>query len=211
MIWQFLLASVALTLLPGPDILFVLTQSLTRGARAAFSVALGLCSGLVFHTAAVACGVAVLLAGSPVLFTILKYGGAAYLLWLGFKAVRGALRPVAVVAEVPKDERTSAAANASFWGFYRQGVTMNLLNPKVALFFLSFLPGFVDPGASSPVWYVVMLGAIFAVQGLVVFGCVSLFGGYLGWRFRIERYTNSMPFAVMTALLYLAIAVMIVL
>lgn len=207
MIWQFVLASVALTLLPGPDILFVLTQSLTRGARAAFSVALGLCSGLVFHTAAVAFGVAILLAESPVLFRVLKYCGAAYLLYLGVRAV---------LASRKKPERTDDPAECgalpvkSQWALYRQGITMNLLNPKVLLFFLSFLPGFVDPEADSPTLYIVMLGAIFAIQALAVFSTVSLLGGWIGARMRIDRYMNSTGFAVVSAVLYAAIAVLII-
>lgn len=208
MIWQFVLASVALTLLPGPDILFVLTQSLTRGARAAFAVALGLCSGLVFHTAAVAFGVAILLAESPVLFRGLQYCGAAYLLYLGVRAV---------LASRNKSARTDEPAECgalpvkSRWALYRQGITMNLLNPKVLLFFLSFLPGFVDPGTDSPTLYIVMLGAIFAIQALVVFSAVSLLGDWIGARMRIGRYMNSTGFAVVSAVLYAAIAVLIIL
>lgn len=220
MIWQFLLASVALTLLPGPDILFVLTQSIGRGARAAFSVALGLCSGLIFHTTAVACGVAVLVAGSPVLFTILKYCGAAYLVWLGIKAILGSFRSVADEA-VPDESDASTRQDKlvgrrlpqvnSFGNLYRQGITMNLLNPKVILFFLSFLPGFVPADSPSPTWNIVGLGALFAAQAIVVFGCVSILGGWLSRRLRIERYAQSTGFAVVAAVLYLAIAVMIVL
>lgn len=207
MIWQFVLASVALTLLPGPDILFVLTQSLARGSRAAFSVALGLCSGLVFHTAAVAFGVAILLAESPVLFRVLKYCGAAYLLYLGVRAV---------LASRKKPARTEDSTEygvlpvKSQWALYRQGITMNLLNPKVLLFFLSFLPGFVDPGTDSPTLYIVLLGAIFAIQALVVFSSVSLLGGWIGTRMRIDRYMNSMGFAIVSAVLYVAIALLII-
>lgn len=207
MIWQFVLASVALTLLPGPDILFVLTQSLTRGARAAWSVSLGLCSGLVFHTAAVAGGVALLLAESPVLFRVLKYCGAAYLLYLGVRAVLAA-RKKSVQEANPAECGGLPARNQ--WALYRQGITMNLLNPKVLLFFLSFLPGFVDPAADSPTLYVVLLGAIFAIQALVVFSAVSLLGGWIGTRMRIDRYMNSTGFAVLSAVLYAAIAVLII-
>lgn len=207
MIWQFVLASIALTLLPGPDILFVLTQSLAQGTRAAFCVALGLCSGLVFHTAAVAFGVAILLAESPALFRLLKYCGAAYLLYLGVRAVLAARKKPA-----QKDDASECGTlpATTQWALYRQGITMNLLNPKVLLFFLSFLPGFVDPAADSPTLYIVMLGAIFAIQALAVFSAVALLGGWIGTRMRIERYMNSTGFAVVSAVLYAAIAVLII-
>lgn len=205
MIWQFILASVALTLLPGPDILFVLTQSLTRSTRAAFSVALGLCSGLIFHTAAVAAGVAVLLAESPVLFDVLKYCGAAYLIYLGVRSVMAARR-----SGNTGGAETQALPAKNYWSLFRQGITMNLLNPKVLLFFLSFLPGFVDRNSNSPTLYIVMLGAVFALQALVVFTAVALFGGWIGARIRIDRFMSSPGFAVMSAALYVAIAVLII-
>lgn len=208
MLGQFIAASVLLTVLPGPDILFVLTQSLTRGWRPAWVVAWGLCSGLVFHTAAVALGVGVLVVRSPGWFAGLKYAGAAYLLWLGFRAIREAWRRRGQTAADEAERRPAAERN--YRELYGQGLTMNLLNPKVLLFFLSFLPGFVDPEADSPTLYLTMLGAIFAGQAWVVFTGVALLGGWIGARCRTERRINGMGLAIFSALLYAVIAVWIV-
>lgn len=142
---EFIFASLLLALLPGPDILYVLTQSVSRGFKAAFCVSLGLVSGLFVHTAAVAFGVAALVAASPKLLQGLQYLGALYLFWLGVGAVRSGGGTPAVTCEGAAQETHTGA-----W-FYRTGIIMNLLNPKVILFFLSFFPGFL-PAGEVHVW-----------------------------------------------------------
>ena len=202
---EFILASFCLAVLPGPDILFVLAQSIGRGFKAAFSVSLGLVSGLFVHTAAVALGVAALVAASPVLLNILQYMGAAYLAWLGIAAVRGAgssARP-AVPAEQP-------AASFSPWRFYRRGVIMNLLNPKVIIFFLSFFPGFIPENTDHPGVFVFLLGTVFAGVTLCVFSSVSFAGGWLNKKWDIARFSNSRAFGWITAVIFWAIGVWIV-
>ena len=138
---EFIAASALLTLMPGPDILFVMAQSMTQGRRAGVSVALGLCSGLFVHTAAAALGVSLLIASSPLLFGLVRYAGIAYLVYMGIVSLRDR-------GEAPGAE--SEACPASFGKLYRTGVAMNLLNPKVILFFLAFLPQFVDPTGTTP-------------------------------------------------------------
>ncbi len=197
---EFLFVSFCLALLPGPDILFVLAQSVTRGFRPAFAVSLGLFSGLFVHTAAVALGVAALVAASPVLFKVIKILGALYLVFLGISALRAT--PVPVAGPQPEN----AQAPFAFGKFYRRGIIMNLLNPKVIIFFLSFLPGFVPAGSQHIGWQLVELGLGFALVSLVVFGLVSVFGGWLNKRFHIARYSASRPFAWITALLFWGIA-----
>lgn len=194
---EFILASACLALLPGPDILFVLTQSIGRGFKAAFSVSLGLVSGLAFHTAAVALGVAALVAASPVLFGVLKYLGAAYLAWLGFSAMRGS-------AACPTSAGTTVAVEKeySFVRFYRRGVIMNLLNPKVIIFFLSFFPGFIPKNATSVGWAVVSLGVTFAAVTLCVFTLVCALGGWLNKRFHIAQYASGRAFGWITAVIF---------
>ena len=122
----FLAASVALTLLPGPDIVFVLTQSISKGKLAGIATASGLCTGLLFHTIAAALGGSAIIYRSALAFTALKYVGAVYLLYLAYKALKegGEL----INADAVKD------TNASL--FYKRGIFMNVLNPKVSLFFL---------------------------------------------------------------------------
>lgn len=161
----FVTASVLLTLAPGPDILYVITKSLSEGAKSGIVLASGLVSGIAFHTALVMFGVAALISSSPTALLILKYIGAAYLLFLAL----GALRSSAQL----KFGRADAAQ--SMKALYKRGVLMNVLNPKVLLFFLAFLPQFVSvDGGLSPSLQILMLGLIFAVQALAVFSIVSM-------------------------------------
>lgn len=170
----FVLSSCALALAPGPDNIFVLTQSAMNGRIAGILVTLGLCTGLSFHTAAVAVGVAAIFAASAVAFTVLKVVGAAYLIYLAWGAFRstGSVRPEADGARV---------AGASL---YLRGVIMNITNPKVAIFFLAFLPQFADPARGSVTWQIITFGAVFMVVTLVVFGTVAWFSGFVGEKIR---------------------------
>lgn len=197
MSFEFIFASFCLALLPGPDILFVLAQSIGRGFKAAFSVSLGLVSGLFVHTALVALGVAALVAASPVLLKILQYLGAVYLGWLGFWAVRDA----GTSAQLP----ASTPAALSFFRFYRRGVIMNLLNPKVILFFLSFFPGFIPKDTPHPGLFVFLLGAVFAGVTLCVFGSVAALGGWLNQKCDVARFAGSRAFGWITAVIFWSI------
>jgi len=134
----FLTASVLLTLSPGPDLIFVITQSVSRHWKAGVATALGLCSGLIVHTSVVALGAAVFLKSNPLLFSLVEYAGAAYLPYLAWIVFRS------------NEQITLGKANiADLRGLYKKGVTMNLLNPKVPLFFLAFLPQFIPNDTST--------------------------------------------------------------
>ena len=135
----FMTATLALNLAPGPDMLYVSTRSLTQGRRAGVISALGIAAGSVVHTVAIASGLAALLHAVPIAYEIVRFAGAAYLIWLGVQALRGKAGPV---SGKPLDR-------ASEWAIFRQGAVTNILNPKVALFFLAFLPQFVDPERGS--------------------------------------------------------------
>jgi threonine/homoserine/homoserine lactone efflux protein len=170
----FFAVSVLLALAPGPDNVFVLIQSALRGPGAGLRVVLGLCTGLLVHTAAVAAGLAALFAASATAFTVVKWFGAGYLVWLAWQALRA---PVL-------DPGAPQAAPADGWAMYRRGIVMNLSNPKVAIFFLAFLPQFTDP-ARGAIWpQVSALGALFIVATLLVFGGIAWFAGSLGQRLR---------------------------
>jgi threonine/homoserine/homoserine lactone efflux protein len=174
----FFAASVALALAPGPDNIFVLTQSALHGRGAGLFVTLGLCSGLLVHTAAVSLGVAALFAASSVAFTSLKMLGAAYLLYLAWRAFRG--RPGGTAGE--------AAPTAGPSRLYARGVIMNVTNPKVAIFFLAFLPQFADPTRGSLTAQLLALGAVFMAATLLVFGSIACAAGSLGaWLRRSAR------------------------
>lgn len=165
----FLGVSVLLCLSPGPDNVFVLFQSALNGRRAGLSVVLGLCTGLLVHTGAVALGLAALLAASETAFTVLKLVGAVYLAWLAWQAFTAPVGPL-----------SAQAAPGSFWRMYRRGVVMNLSNPKVTIFFLAFLPQFVDPNRSAAGVQVLWLGAVFIAATLLVFGAIAWFSAAFG-------------------------------
>lgn len=183
---EFILASVVLTLMPGPDILFVLAQSLTRGFRAGLSVALGLCSGLLVHTLVVALGVAVVIARSPLLFNLVKYAGVAYLLYMGIRSLREARKEHACVRVEAGAENTGK----SYAALYRTGIVMNVLNPKVILFFLSFLPQFIAPASPSAATDTFILCGVFALQALLIFTGVSAAAGWLARKLAVNRLSE---------------------
>ena len=154
---MFIAASTALAFAPGPDNIFVLAQSISMGRTAGFIITLGLCTGLLVHTAVVALGIAAIFQTSVLAFNVLKYIGAAYLLYLAWKAftARGSgIRP-------DGEPRLSRAS------LYRRGIIMNVTNPKVSLFFLAFLPQFIRPGTTDKTSAFLLLGAAFVVQSLL--------------------------------------------
>ena len=164
---SFIAASVILTIAPGPDIIFVMTQSAAKGKWAGINTALGLCTGLIVHTALVAFGLSILISESPTLFNLLKFGGAAYLFYLAYLS----FRERGGADSSPKD-------GPKLSSLYKQGIIMNLLNPKVILFFLALLPQFVDTSAGNVQIQMVILGVIFILQAIIVFSAVSVFAGY---------------------------------
>ena len=170
----FIAASALLALAPGPDIVAVLARGVSQGRQAGFAAALGFAAGCLFHTALAALGVAALIRSSPVAFDVVRYAGAAYLLWIGIQAIRH--------REAFSMQASSGAAGLAT--IFRQSVIGNALNPKVTLFFLSFLPQFVDEKAGAVGLQMAILGAVFMAVTIVVFGAVALFSGWIGERLR---------------------------
>lgn len=164
----FLTASILLTLAPGPDILYLLTKSLADGAKSGIILACGLVSGIVFHTTLVMVGVAALIKSSATALLVLKIFGAAYLLFLAFGAFKAARAG-------KKLSLSKAGAKSSLSALYKRGILMNVLNPKVLLFFLAFLPQFVDLNGSS--LQILFLGVVFAAQALIIFSVIAIFAG----------------------------------
>ncbi|WP_119965482.1 LysE family translocator [Simplicispira lacusdiani] len=167
--------AVILALTPGPDNIFVLLQSAQRGWRAGLAVVVGLCSGILVHTAAVALGLAAVFAASAVAFTVLKFCGAAYLAYLAWQALRA--RPEVVSEQAPA---TPAGSAPSPWRMVGRGMVMNLTNPKVLVFFLAFLPQFADPALGSVAPQLMVLGIVFMVATLLMFGAIACFSGVFG-------------------------------
>ncbi len=168
----FFTASVLLALAPGPDNVFVLVQSAMHGRIAGLVVMLGLCTGLVFHSAAVAVGVAAIFQTSTTAFGALKFLGAGYLLYLAWQAFR-----------VNSANLSLGPAGKSDHGrLYRRGIIMNVTNPKVSIFFLAFLPQFVDPAQGAVTVQIILLGSLFILATLVVFGAIAILAGTLSQR-----------------------------
>ena len=177
----FLTATLALNLAPGPDMLYVSTRSLTQGRRAGVISALGIAAGSVVHTIAIASGLAALLRALPLAYEIVRFAGAAYLIWLGVQALRGKAGPTS----------GQSLDRAGEWAIFRQGAVTNILNPKVALFFLAFLPQFADPTRGSVALQIIVLGCLFNISGTIVnIGVAYLAssaGRWLGARGHVER------------------------
>ena len=164
MVLLFMGAALALNLTPGPDMLYIAARSVSDGRAAGVLSALGVSVGLLFHVAALALGLAALLAAVPLAYDIVRLAGAVYLLVLGLGLL---LRP-------QRGSDFASLPRTHLRAVFAQGVVTNVLNPKVALFFLAFLPQFVDFAAGPPVPQIVFLGLLFNVQGTLVNLAVAL-------------------------------------
>lgn len=166
----FFLAAVLLALAPGPDNIFVLTQSSLYGRCSGLSVMLGLCTGLVVHSFAVALGVAVIFEQSALAFSALKLAGSGYLLYLAWQAFRASATKI-------QEKRNGEIRLLKLYG---RGIIMNITNPKVSIFFLAFLPQFADP-SRGPVWLqILILGGVFIFSTILVFGGLAMLAGTIG-------------------------------
>ena len=192
----FFLASTLLAVAPGPDNVFVLTQSALHGKRSGLVVVFGLCTGLLFHTTAVAFGVAVIFQASTLAFTLLKVIGAGYLVYLAWQIFRVSPEQINMQSDQQKGLGT----------LYRRGIIMNVTNPKVSIFFLAFLPQFADPVRGPISLQMVALGGIFITATILVFGAIALIGGTLGeWLNRSERAQRVMNWTAGTIFVGLAL------
>lgn len=192
----FFLASALLAIAPGPDNLFVLTQSALHGRLSGVMVVSGLCTGLLVHTVAVSLGVAVIFQASAIAFTMLKLAGAGYLVYLAWCAFRA----------TPKRISMNGGHYISLGVLYRRGIIMNVTNPKVSIFFLAFLPQFADPDRGPVSLQMVVLGGIFIVATIIVFGSVAMIGGTLGdWLNRSERAQRFMNWVAGSVFIGLAL------
>ena len=173
----FFAASVMLALVPGPDNVFVLLHSAAHGWRSGLLVVLGLCTGLLFHTAAVALGLAALMASSSTAFTALTLLGAMYLLWLAWQSWNAPVHSSDTPASIENSESDSPLSTRQT---YARGVLMNITNPKVAIFFLAFLPQFVFPQQGVVGLQILLLGGVFMVATFFTFGAIAFFAGSFG-------------------------------
>jgi len=181
----FCLAVLLLNVTPGPDTAFIVGQSVARGRRTGIMAALGISLGCMVHTAALALGLSALLAASSSAFLAIKIAGAIYLTFLGVRMIVGASRRSAVADErVAVAEAGSRAATTSSLRAFAQGLVTNVSNPKVVLFFLSFLPQFVDATRSSQAWAFLVLGLVIVVMTSIYNVGVAWLAGSLTRRMR---------------------------
>ena len=194
-LFYFLCASAALTIAPGPDSIFVMTQGITRGRKPAIVAALGMCSGVSVHTIMAAFGISALFHSSLLAFNIVKYAGAAYLLYLAYKTLRERSSiHLAQVEELPMG------------AMFKRGFVMNVLNPKVAMFFLAFLPQFAAPGTEHLPLQMLLLGLVFMLQAVVIFCLVGYFAGSIG-QFILARPKVAKYFDWLTAGIFASLGV----
>ncbi|MCC3861571.1 LysE family translocator [Pseudemcibacter aquimaris] len=166
----FFVTAILLGITPGPDNIFVLTQSAVAGRRAGVAVTLGLLTGIFCHTVAVALGIAVIFQTSPVAFTALKIFGVGYLLYLAWGAFNAGDAKI----------NGKSIQDISFFKLYRRGIIMNISNPKIAVFFLAFLPQFADPALGNIPGQILLLGTIFNIATLIVFMTICYLAGSIG-------------------------------
>ena len=192
----FMTAALALNVTPGPDMLYVVARSAGEGRAAGIISSLGIAAGSLVHTLAVALGLAGLLRAVPIAFEIVKWVGAAYLIWLGVRALR---------TRGPATERV-AVTPASRRAIFGQGMLTNVLNPKVALFFLAFLPQFVDPERGPVALQIVTLGLLFNTSGTLVNILVAVLASGAGsWSRR--RFGESPLLRRVTGVLFIGLGV----
>jgi len=175
----FLSTSLLLAITPGPDNLYVLMQSARYNQRTGLFITLGLCTGLVLHSLAVAFGLSALIVASPLTFSTIKLAGAAYLAYLAWQAFQ------ADALSLQDQDRSQPVL--TYGQFYRQGIVMNITNPKIALFFLAFLPQFVDLAKDNVATQILQIGAMFIVVTLLVFSVIILLSA------RIKRWIAGHP------------------
>lgn len=191
----FIAASVVLSFVPGPDNIFVMTQSALKGWKVGFFTTLGLCTGLIGHTFLVAVGVSVIFQTSAIAFAGLKIAGACYLVYLGWLSLKN--------QELIIGESKEKSTNKSY---YITGVIMNLTNPKVALFFLVFLPQFVVVNNVSVTIQIALLGLLFILSALCVFTSIAFLGSFLE-KFLKKSKSVSNNINKLAALVYFALAI----
>jgi threonine/homoserine/homoserine lactone efflux protein len=185
----FVAAALTLLLIPGPAVLYIVSRSVEQGRLAGFVSDLGIHTATLVHVVAASLGLSALLMSSALAFAVVKYLGAAYLIWLGLRKLFGS-------NGAPPEE--PASRRLSHLRLYRDGFIVNLLNPKTALFFLAFLPQFVEVGRGHVAMQVAFLGLLFAGLGLLTDGCYAIAAGTAGnWikrnrgYLRLERYVSG--------------------
>jgi threonine/homoserine/homoserine lactone efflux protein len=181
LILSFIGASIILSLMPGPDNLFVLTESLTKGQKNGIAISMGLSLGVLVHTLAAATGLSIVIQKSALAFSIIKYLGAAYLFYLAFMALKEKKTNLNL-------QTNSILEKTKVTPLIKKGFLMNVLNPKVSLFFIAFLPQFISPNGYNITLQMIILGLLFMLQAFLVFGLITILSS------KLTKYVNNPKF-----------------
>lgn len=199
----FIAAAILLNLTPGTDSIYIITRSVSQGQKAGFYSVLGITSGILVHTLLAALGLSILLANSPIAFMIVKYIGASYLCYLGFKMLTSKQAPL-ITNNLQDHKNIATTKPLNHWQIYKQGVLTNTFNPKVALFFVAFFPQFIDPSYAHSMLSFLVLGLTFATTGLIWCSCLALLASKFSKKLRenpvIESVLNKISGVVFMAL-----------
>lgn len=191
---MFITASTLLAFAPGPDNIFVLSQSIAYGRKAGYKITMGLCTGLLVHTSVVAFGIAAIFQTSVMAFNVLKYAGVIYLLYLAFLTFKHTGDRVEI----------KSGENSRKINLYRRGIIMNVTNPKVSIFFMAFLPQFATPQNGTITPQIIFLGFLFIIVTLLVFGLISFLAGSIGKALagssRFDKWLNIFAGTVLASL-----------
>jgi RhtB (resistance to homoserine/threonine) family protein len=192
----FIIAGILLNLTPGNDTIFILSRCMAQGRQAGIMSVLGIATGSIIHTTLAAFGLSVIIAGSIVAFNIIKYAGAAYLVYIGYKMLTDQSQPDTATSIIEK--------KINLKKIYRDGVITNVLNPKVALFFIAFLPQFIDLTFKNTVLPFLALGITFTITGtiwcLILANFASIISGKLKSNKKLSGYINKICGAVLIGL-----------
>lgn len=181
-LWEFIVAATALSFLPGPDLIYVLTLSLTEGKKSGIITGIALSTGLIFHTLLMVFGVSIIISESELAFNIIKYGGVLYILYISAMSFKEKNSIDIDKESIPK---------LKLFSRFRRGIIMNILNPKVAIFFLAFFPQFLKKGVENPQSSFMIMGVVFIVVSILSFTVISLLASTLSSKLLQSTFFNN--------------------
>ncbi|WP_419777250.1 LysE family translocator [Malaciobacter marinus] len=194
-LYMFIITSFLLCIAPGPDNIYVLTQGMTKSKKAAIITTLGLCTGLIIHTSAAAFGISMIFKTSQIAFDIVKYLGVIYLLYIAYQVYKHRNEPLNLDTKASKKDLKA---------LYFKGFLMNILNPKVSIFFLAFLPQFVSVQNGNVPLQMIILGLIFMALTIILFSLIGIAGNLLSEKLlnnpKIVKYMNILTSFVLVSL-----------
>jgi threonine/homoserine/homoserine lactone efflux protein len=195
-IWVFVAATFVFLLIPGPAVMYIVTRSVAQGRRAGLASVLGIHAGTLVHVVAAVLGLSAVLATSAAAFTVVKIMGAAYLVYLGVRAL---------LSREDDSDRAGPAASRSHRRLFAEGFVVNLLNPKTAVFFLALVPQFVEPGAGNATTQLLVISAVYVAMGLVCDGAWALTSGWVGARLAARRSVVTRRVRRASGVVYIAL------